>query len=107
MARITACTFTLISYARAEPSPKRVFHVKEIPYIEYREDKFDVDGPTKTAGVLVESILFCITIIACGTFSFQNESYLSIKTVKRMSICVLGESNRPQNPPKRFFFLLL
>ena len=97
MARITACTFTLISYARAEPLPKRVFHVKEIPYIECGENKFNVDGPTKTAGVLAESLLFSITIIARGTFSFQNESYLSIKG---MSMYLFGEGNRPQNPPK-------
>ena len=42
VARITACTVKLVSYARAEPLRERVFHVEEIPYIECRENKFDV-----------------------------------------------------------------
>ena len=39
VARITACTIKLVSYARGESLPERVFHVEEIPYIE---NKFDV-----------------------------------------------------------------
>ena len=39
VARITACTIKLVSYARGESLRERVFHVEEIPYIE---NKFDV-----------------------------------------------------------------
>ena len=42
VARITACTVLLISYARAEPLRERIFHVEEISYIECRENRFDV-----------------------------------------------------------------
>ena len=42
VARITACTVLLISYARAEPLRERVFQVEEISYIECRENRFDV-----------------------------------------------------------------
>ena len=42
VARITACTIKLVSYARAESLREKVFHVEEIPYLEYRENEFDV-----------------------------------------------------------------
>ena len=42
VARITACIIKLVSYARGESLRERVFHVEEIPYIECRENEFDV-----------------------------------------------------------------
>ena len=40
--RNPACTNKLVSYARGESLRERVFHVEEIPYIECRENEFDV-----------------------------------------------------------------
>ena len=40
--RIASCIVLLISYARAKPLRKRVFHVEEISYTECRENRFDV-----------------------------------------------------------------
>ena len=51
VARITACTIKLVSYARAESLRERVFHVEEIPYIECRENEFDVRELTRASSI--------------------------------------------------------